>query len=621
MPSFPQDPDPSPGEELTRDRALFRAVAVLSSLAVVVLLVFFWQSRRDGAADGTDPGQGPGAPGMRPPSAAFHDVTAEAGVTHVHVNGACGEKLLPETMGGGVALFDFDNDADADLLLVNGIAWPECPEPDASPRSLVLYRNDTDPAQGAIRFRDVTHGSGLEAGFYGMGVAAGDFDNDGWVDLYVTAVGTNRLYRNLGNGTFEDVTAASGAGGSDQWSTSAAWFDADNDGDLDLFVCNYVQWSREIDRAVNYHLAGVGRAYGPPFEFAGTFPYLFRNEGGGRFADVTASSGLQLANRATGQPLAKSLGVTPADVDEDGWLDLVVANDTVQNFVFRNRHDGTFEEVAATTGIAFDSFGGTRGAMGIDTARSGGANELSIAIGNFANEMTALYVSQRSASREPSPGMLQFADQAIHQGIGSASRLALTFGVFFFDYDLDGWEDLLTVNGHLDPDIHRFDDSQEYRQPPQLFWNAHDRAKGFVPVSDIQAGPDLFQPMVGRGSAFGDMDGDGDLDVVITQIGGPTRVLRNDQALGHEWLRLKLVGTRSNRDAIGARIRMESGGRVRWRRVMPTRGYLSQSELPVSLGLGKASEVTALEVVWPDGRTQSVPAPSVGRVITVREGE
>ena len=619
-PASPKDSPLSAGRALTRDRALFRAVTVLSSLAVIVLLVFFRQGRpQDGGRDsGVSPEGGELA--AHAPTVRFRDVTTQAGVDHVHINGACGEKLLPETMGGGVALFDYDNDGDPDLLLVNGTRWPDCPPTTGTVSSLVLYRNDT-PTLGEVRFQNATPGSGLEHSFYGMGVAAGDYDNDGWVDLYITAVGTNRLYHNLGNGTFEDVTAASGTGGGGAWSTSAAWFDADRDGDLDLFVCNYVQWSRSMDRAVDYHLAGVGRAYGPPFEFGGTFPRLFRNEGDGRFADVTAASGLQLTHRATGQPLAKSLGVTPVDVDDDGWLDLVVANDTVQNIVFHNRRDGTFKDIAATSGIAFDSFGGTRGAMGIDTAQSGGANELSIAIGNFANEMTALYVSQPALMKGTGPGALQFADQAIHQGIGSATRMALTFGVFFFDYDLDGWEDLLTVNGHLEPDITRFDASQAYRQAAQLFWNAHDRSHGFVAVTDAQCGPDLFEPMVGRGAAFGDLDGDGDPDVVITQIGGPTRVLRNEQNLGHAWLRLKLVGSRSNRDAIGARVRLESGGHVRWRRVMPTRGYLSQSELPVTFGLGAKETISALEIVWPHGGRQSVPPPAQGRTALMREQE
>jgi hypothetical protein len=409
------------------------------------------------------------------------------------------------------------------------------------------------------------------------------------------------------------------AGAADQWSTSAAWFDADNDGDLDLYVCNYVQWSRATDLAVHYQLPGVGKAYGPPFNFAGSFPCFFRNEGQGRFLDRTRESGMQLSTPASGQPWAKSLGVTPVDVDEDGWLDLVVANDTVQNFVFRNRRDGTFEEIAASAGIAFDSYGGTRGAMGIDAARSGGANELSIAIGNFANEMTALYVSQNPLDSATVPAPLQFADQAIQHGIGSASRAALTFGVFFFDYDLDGWEDLLTVNGHIEPEIHRFDPTQLYRQPPQLFWNAHGPAHGFVPVSESQSGPDLFQPMVGRGSAFADVDGDGDPDIVLTQIAGPARLLRNDLESEGHWIRLKLAGTRSNRDAIGARLRLVHQGRTQWRRVMPTRGYLSQSELPVTFGLGASGQISSLEIHWPGGRTQNIPSPPIHRMITVRE--
>lgn len=606
------------GEEWSRDQALFRAVGALSILAVAVLIIFFWQSGKEGGPDASGRSTNAGPSRVEAPVVAFTDVTEAAGLRFVHDTGACGEKLLPESLGSGVAFFDYDNDGDADLLLVNGQPWPECPNHASPPPGCVLYRNETVKG-GPIRLVDATKGSGLEHSLYGMGAAVGDYDNDGWVDVYITAVGTNRLYRNRGKGVFEDVTVAAGVGGgASQWSTSACWFDYNRDGRLDLFVCHYVQWSKPIDLAVDYRLAGMGRAYGPPYNYAGTFPTLFHNDGQGRFSDVTAVSGLQLTNRATGQPMAKSLGVTPVDIDDDGWLDLVVANDTVQNFVFHNQRPA-FIEVGAKAGVAFDSFGGTRGAMGIDTARSGQSGALSIAIGNFANEMTALYVSQPPVGPAPERTLIQFSDQAIQQGIGSVSQPALTFGVFFFDYDLDGWEDLLTVNGHIEPDIERLDSTQHYRQSAQLFWNAQDHGGGFQPVAAKQAGPDLFAPMVGRGSAFADVDGDGDLDVVITQNGGPARLLRNDQALGHRWLRLKLAGTKSNRDAIGANVKVQINGRTHWRRVMPSRGYLSQSEAILTIGLGASDKVDSLEIHWPNGGVQKVQAPAVNQLVVVQE--
>lgn len=527
------------------------------------------------------------------PVARFTDMTTESGLTFVHSNGAYGEKLLPETMGGGVAFFDFDDDGAPDLLFVNSSGWPWKVSPDGKRPTMALYHND-----GKGHFKDVTAGSGLDISLYGMGVATGDYDNDGKVDVFITGVGGNRLLHNLGGGKFADVTQMSGVGGNtNDWSTGATWIDYDNDGDLDLFVCHYVKWSRDIDLKGNYVLPGLGRAYGPPMNFEGTYPSLHRNDGGGKFTDVSPSSGVRVKNFATGLPLAKSLAVAPVDVNNDGWIDLVVANDTVQNFLFTNRHDGTFAEVGARAGVAFDAYGLTRGAMGIDSARFRNDDALGIAIGNFANEMNALYVSQRDS--------LMFADEAVTEGVGPASRLLLKFGLFFFDYDLDGRQDVLTVNGHLEEDINKVQPSQHYRQSAQLFWNRGSaREQGFAPVPPEKAGPDLFKPIVGRGSAFADIDGDGDLDVVMTQIAGPPLLLRNDQSLGHHWLRLKLVGKKSNRDAIGAWVKVRVGSQILSRQVMPTRSYLSQSELPVTFGLGAAPRIDEILVNWPGGEVQ-----------------
>lgn len=531
------------------------------------------------------------------PHAPFKQVTEEAGIRFVHNNGAYGDKLLPETMGGGVGFFDYDNDGDQDLLFVNSTYWPGKVPDGKQATTAALYAND-----GKGRFTDVTAGSGLDVPIYGMAPAFGDYDNDGNVDVFITAVGENRLFRNLGQGKFQDVTVAAGvAGAATEWSTCAAWFDLENDGDLDLFVGNYVRWNPEIDMKVGWKLVGIGRAYGQPKDFEGTFPYLYRNDGNGKFSDISAPAGVQVKNTATGVPTAKSLGVSPVDVDQDGWMDLVVANDTVQNLLFHNQKNGTFREIGGRAGVAFDSMGSTRGAMGIDAARYREDDAIGIAIGNFANEMTALYVSQ------PSQQGILFTDEALTEGIGAPSRLPLKFGIFFFDYDLDGRLDILSANGHLEEEISQIQKSQKYKQAAQLFWNCGPgRAGCFAPVDDSKAGSDLFTPIVGRGSAYADIDADGDQDVILTQTGGAPLLLRNEQNLGHAWLRLKLVGQRSNRDAIGAWVHAKVSGKSLWRQVMPTRSYLSQSELPVTIGFGKQSQIELLEVRWPDGSTQKL---------------
>ena len=545
------------------------------------------------------------------PEIPFSDVTAAAGIDFVHENGAYGQKLLPETMVGGNAFFDFDNDGDQDLLLVNSRRWPWDPRGAAeTPATLALYRNK---GNGTGQFENVTAGSGLDVSMYGMGVAVGDYDNDGRVDVFLSAVGSNRLFHNEGDGKFLDVTTSAGvAGDPAEWSTSCGWFDFDNDGDLDLFVCNYVKWSREYDEAQNFQLTGGGRAYGRPQNFEGTFPYLYRNDGNGHFVEIAEQAGLQIRNPATNVPIAKSLGSTFTDVDNDGWLDIIVANDTVQNLLFHNTGQNTFEETGASAGIAYDMDGTARGAMGIDVACFRNNASIGIAIGNFSNEMTALYVS---------PGkQLQFVDEAVSTGLGPHSRSDLTFGVVYLDADLDGRLDLFCSNGHLEEEINRVQSSQHYEQPQQLFWNCGaEQFTEFVPLTAEKCGEDLLRPMVGRGASCADIDNDGDLDLLVTTVGRHPRLLRNDQQLSHHWLRLKLIGTTSNRDAIGAQVEVIADGQTYVRQVMPSRSYLSQSELPLTFGLGASTSVDSVTITWPDKSRQELGPLLIDQQHTVEQ--
>lgn len=596
--------DPAEEEEVLRDDADIGR-ALRSSLAAFVVLIAFgggavyWLSRpeppppiRETELAKVEIRE---MPDVQVPQVKFTDVTEQVGIRFVHNNGATGAKLLPETMGGGVAMFDFDNDGDQDVLFINSQDWP-WDQPSERTATSVLYRNDGGD------FVDVSETSGLNLADYAMGVAVGDYDNDEFVDVFITSVGKNHLFRNLGDGRFEEVTDSAGVGGEDdRWSTSAGWFDYDNDGDLDLFVCNYVRWSRQYDESQNFQLVGGGRAYGRPQNFEGTFPYLYRNDGEGSFTDVSESSGIQIRNPATDVPLSKSLGLAFCDFDSNGALDVIVANDTVQNLLLQNDGHGHFNEVGALTGIAFDSSGNARGAMGIDVASFRGHKALAVAIGNFSNEMTALYVTRS--------GRMQFYDEAVSTGLGPSTRLLLTFGLFYLDYDLDGRADLFCSNGHLEEDINRVQPSQHYEQPPQLFWNAGpEYGTEFLATDEQHVGSDLLRPMAGRGASYADIDGDGDLDILITSTGRRPRLLRNDQQLGHHWLRLTLRGdgNHCNRDAIGSWVEVTVGDEVMRQQVMPTRSYLSQVELPLTFGLGAADKVDAIVVHWADGLKQEL---------------
>lgn len=544
------------------------------------------------------------------PDLKFTDITREAGINFVQENGADGAKLLPETMCGGGAFFDFDNDGDQDILFVNARKWEGGAQSADTPATCALYAND-----GSGNFTDVSAGSGLDVSLYGMGVACADYDGDGRVDVFLSAVGPNRLFHNDGGGKFSEVTESAGvAGESDRWSSSCGWFDYDNDGDLDLMVCNYVEWSREFDEGQDFTLDGTLRAYGSPQSFGGTQPYLYRNEGGGKFTDVSEEAGVRITDPNTGEPMAKSLGICFQDVNGDGLPDVMIANDTVQNMLFLNQGNGRFEEYGALAGIAFDINGGARGAMGVDSAFFRNDDSIGIAVGNFANEMTALYVT-------PQADPPQFTDEAVSNGIGPVTRMELTFGMLFVDVDCDGRLDLFGANGHLEEDISKVQETQRYEQPPQLLWNCGpDFADEFIQVPESKRSEDFYKPMVGRGASYADIDGDGDPDLLIFASGQPPRLLRNDQQTGHHWLRVRLNGQSPNTGAIGATVIAElTDGTALRRTVSPTRSYQSQVELPVSFGLGDNSRVERLVVRWPNGSEQVLNDIPVDQLLTVTQ--
>jgi hypothetical protein len=542
------------------------------------------------------PSRGAAAPSPARPAGPieFRDVTKQAGIHFKHNSGAFGKKYLPETMGSGVCVLDYDNDGWQDILFVNSMDWPG--HRGASRTYPALYHNNKDGT-----FTDVTRDAGLAVESYGLGCAVADYDNDGFEDIYITTVGSNHLFRNLGNGKFADVTLKAGVA-DPGFSTSAVWFDYDNDGKLDLFVTHYIEWSIAKDQYCT--LDNKNKSYCTPQTYKGESSTLFHNKGDGTFENVTKRAGLR-------DPTSKSLGVAMLDYDGDGWMDLFVANDTEPNKLYRNNHNGTFADVGVQVGVAFSESGRVRAGMGVDAGDFDGSGWQSLVIGNFTNESMSLY-------RNDGSGL--FVDEEISSGIRQMSLQALTFGCFFFDYDLDGRLDIFAANGHVSDDISVVQPTLKYAQPAILFHNSGNRK--FEDAS-AKVGPALQQPVVARGAAYLDYDNDGDLDLVITANNGLARLLRNEYTNPNDMLRVKLVGTRSNRDGIGAKVTLTTNAGARLLRMVKTgSSYASQSELPLTFGLGKqeAGKTVSLEIIWPSGQKDSLSKISADQFITVKEG-
>jgi len=513
----------------------------------------------------------------------FTDATAEANIHFQHNSGREGKKWLPETLGPGCAFFDADGDGWLDILIVNGKNWT-----DKNRRTTAaLYRNDQDG-----HFTDITAGSGLDFEAHGMGVAIGDYDNDGRDDVYITALEGDRLFHNEGGGRFRDVTAEAGIHNAN-FGTSAAWLDYDQDGKLDLFVANYVQWSPEADLYCS--MDGSTKSYCTSESYKGTSSKLFRNSGGGKFVDVTDQAGL-------GDPNSKSLGVATFDYDGDGFTDLFVANDTQPNKLYHNLKDGRFQEVGLASGVAFGEDGVARAAMGVDASDYDRSGRPHLIVGNFSNQMLGLYHNE---------GHGLFVDEAPKSAVGRASLLNLTFGLFFFDYDLDGYPDILAGNGHLDEEIERVQPKVRYAQKPLLLRN-----RGDGMFQEVGAFP---TPLVARGMAYGDYDRDGDLDVLIATNNGPAHLYRNDGGNGNHWLSVKLEGTRSNRNGIGAVVRVSSAGGTQWQTVHSGSSYCSASDLALTFGLGQDQKATRIEVDWPGGARQTLTDVASGQYLGIKQ--
>jgi enediyne biosynthesis protein E4 len=519
----------------------------------------------------------------------FKDITRQAGIQFVHNNGAHGKKYLPETMGPGCAFIDYDNDGYPDILLVNSKDL----EPSARHTTLKLYHNN-----GNGTFTDVTAKSGLAIEMFGLGVAVGDFDDDGFDDIFITALGQSHLFRNSGKGTFVDVTKSAGLIGPNEFSTSAAWLDYDRDGRLDLVVGNYVQWTPKTD--IYCTLDGTKKSYCTPEAYKGASVRLWHNLGNGRFEDATAKTGLF-------DSTSKSLGIAISDVNADGWPDIVIANDTQPNKLYVNDGHGKFTESAVGAGIAFSEDGVARAGMGIDAADYDRSGRPSIMVSNFSNQMMALYHNEGNAL---------FVDEAPRSEVGRKSLLTLGFACFFFDYDLDGWQDIFVNNGHIENEIEKIQKRVKYAQPAHLF---HDEGKGKFSDATPKVGAAFAVPRVGRGAAYADIDNDGDLDLLITTNGGLAVLLRND-GVTNKSLRVKLSGLKSNRDGIGAVVTVKTGGEQQSITMRSGSSYLSANELVLTFGLGNKTQADELTVTWPSGQVDHLSSVPAGQTITIREG-
>jgi hypothetical protein len=528
----------------------------------------------------------------------FRDITTQAGIHFTHNNGAFGKKWLPETMGPGCAFIDYDNDGYPDIVLINGDDFPGHPRhsAEAGATTLKLYHNNHDGT-----FTDVTRKAGLAVPMFGLGVAVGDFDNDGFDDLFVTALGQSHLFHNNGNGTFTDVTKSAGMWGPSEFSTGAAWVDYDRDGKLDLVVANYVQWTEQGDLYCT--LDGAHKSYCTPESYKGTSLRLWHNLGGGKFEDATQKAGL-------GDPTSKSLGIAVLDYNNDGWPDLVIANDTQPNKLYLNKKDGTFDERGVPAGIGFSEDGVARAGMGVDAADYDRSGHPSVLISNFANQMVSLYHNE---------GNGLFVDEAPQSEVGRATLVTLGFGCFFFDYDNDGWPDIFVADGHIEDQIERVQKRVSYAEPSHLFRNL---GGGKFQEVTAQMGAAFAAPKVARGAAYADIDNDGFLDVLVTTNAGPAYLFHNEGGSNHS-LRIKLVGTKSNRDGIGAVVRVISGNNKdqQWKMLRSGSSYLSQSELVLTFGLGVQTKADSVEIQWPSGQVDKLSNINAGQTVTVEEGK
>ena len=521
----------------------------------------------------------------------FRDITAQSGIHFTHNNAAFGKKYLPETMGPGCAFLDYDNDGWPDILLVNGENWPAHPGPQTT---LKLYHNNHDGT-----FTDVTRKAGLAVPIFGLGVAVGDYDNDGFDDLFVTALGQSHLFHNNGNGTFTDLTKSAGLSGPNEFSTSAAWVDYDRDGKLDLVVANYVQWSLQGDLFCT--LDGTHKSYCTPESYKGSSARLWHNLGNGKFEDATAKAHFF-------DNTSKSLGLAILDYNGDGWPDILLANDTQPNKLYLNKHDGTFEERGVSAGIAFSEDGVARAGMGVDAADYDRSGRPSLIISNFANQMVSLYHNE---------GNGLFVDEAPSSEVGRATLVTLGFGCFFFDYDNDGWPDIFVADGHIEDQIEKVQKRVSYAEPPHVFRNL---GGGKFVEATQSLGNAFALPKVARGAAYADIDNDGALDLLTTTNGGRAYLFHNEGVTNHS-LRIKLIGTKSNRDGIGAVITVNSGNDKQSKMVRSGSSYLSQSELAATFGLGQKMKADSIEIQWPSGQTEKLTNVSAGQTITVEEGK